>query len=632
MMNEDFDDEDDVILDRQKLSHNINSASSNFDLNQSNFELDDDSNTLSKEKTVILALTCISIGMFTGLLGPTFSYLEQKLSTKLSSIVWLIAVKAIGFLIGTCLSSCLYTWFNVCCLLGLSCLSISFGVCSLPFITDLTTFYLTSLILGIALGLSYSGIDGLYNRVWPQPTVSSIRWLHLLIALGAILSTLMLLPSTFSTDKDTSSIINTTQSLRPHREIFNNNTELLFNLSTSKSICLDSFCCYDQNNRNQTFICQESDRNNSIDCQNILSSCRTALLNICNMPCRIDRICTSNCSIEFMSPTTNKSSIIPVTVSQTSTSHHNKPQTAESDNDDLSQNYFYLKIRSSLHSITLIDLIYLFISLLFFLLAITYSIFAMKGETMGLLSMANLNPLSLLFIQPHRIVNNSNRQISLLSDRSSIKFVFLLVLFYFTLSGIENSCTYLTYLFGRRIQLSERNSLVFQICYLCGRLIDILINHTWFLVNKYLKKQSELISIKSLIFFRLLILFLICVSSLFHKILYYFVFFSIGFFLTSLPSLILYWIERDLSLNELLLRVILYTMLISEIMFPVIIFYKIEYFLQYYLLIGLCLLMILFIMMLYSSKKWQRNRLYRLLPTSMELDGVDAENDTDNEA
>ncbi|CAF3958662.1 unnamed protein product, partial [Rotaria magnacalcarata] len=472
----------------------------------------------------------------------------------------------------------------------------------------------------------------LYNRVWPQPTVSSIRWLHLLIALGAILSTLMLLPSTFSTDKDTSSIINTTQSLRPHREIFNNNTELLFNLSTSKSICLDSFCCYDQNNRNQTFICQESDRNNSIDCQNILSSCRTALLNICNMPCRIDRICTSNCSIEFMSPTTNKSSIIPVTVSQTSTSHHNKPQTAESDNDDLSQNYFYLKIRSSLHSITLIDLIYLFISLLFFLLAITYSIFAMKGETMGLLSMANLNPLSLLFIQPHRIVNNSNRQISLLSDRSSIKFVFLLVLFYFTLSGIENSCTYLTYLFGRRIQLSERNSLVFQICYLCGRLIDILINHTWFLVNKYLKKQSELISIKSLIFFRLLILFLICVSSLFHKILYYFVFFSIGFFLTSLPSLILYWIERDLSLNELLLRVILYTMLISEIMFPVIIFYKIEYFLQYYLLIGLCLLMILFIMMLYSSKKWQRNRLYRLLPTSMKLDEVDAENDTDNEA
>lgn len=48
--------------------------------------------------------------MLTGLLGPTFPYLEQNMSTKLSSIVWLIAVKAIGFLIGICLSSCLYTW------------------------------------------------------------------------------------------------------------------------------------------------------------------------------------------------------------------------------------------------------------------------------------------------------------------------------------------------------------------------------------------------------------------------------------------------------------------------------------------------------------------------------------------
>ncbi|CAF5069193.1 unnamed protein product, partial [Rotaria socialis] len=69
-------------------------------------------------------------------------------------VIWLIAIKAIGFLIGTLLSAYLYAWFNVCCLLGLSCLSISFGVCSLPFITDLATFYLTSLILGIGLGIS----------------------------------------------------------------------------------------------------------------------------------------------------------------------------------------------------------------------------------------------------------------------------------------------------------------------------------------------------------------------------------------------------------------------------------------------------------------------------------------------
>lgn len=47
--------------------------------------------------------------------------------------------------------------FNVCCLLGLSCLAISFGICSLPLISDLATFYLTSLILGIGLGISYNG-------------------------------------------------------------------------------------------------------------------------------------------------------------------------------------------------------------------------------------------------------------------------------------------------------------------------------------------------------------------------------------------------------------------------------------------------------------------------------------------
>jgi Na+/H+ antiporter NhaA len=42
-------------------------------------------------------------------------------------------------------------------LLGLSCLAISFGVCSLPLITDLATFYLTSLILGIGFAISYNG-------------------------------------------------------------------------------------------------------------------------------------------------------------------------------------------------------------------------------------------------------------------------------------------------------------------------------------------------------------------------------------------------------------------------------------------------------------------------------------------
>lgn len=52
---------------------------------------------------------------------------------------------------------CYFYRFNVCCLLGLSCIGISFGVCSLSLITDLPTFYLTSLILGIGLAVSYNG-------------------------------------------------------------------------------------------------------------------------------------------------------------------------------------------------------------------------------------------------------------------------------------------------------------------------------------------------------------------------------------------------------------------------------------------------------------------------------------------
>jgi hypothetical protein len=42
------------------------------------------------------------------------------------------------------------------------------------------------------------GIDTLYNRLWTRPSLASVRWLHLLVAFGAILSTLMLFPSTIS--------------------------------------------------------------------------------------------------------------------------------------------------------------------------------------------------------------------------------------------------------------------------------------------------------------------------------------------------------------------------------------------------------------------------------------------------
>ncbi|CAF4543322.1 unnamed protein product, partial [Rotaria sp. Silwood2] len=379
MMNEhiddDDDDEEDIILDCKTLNLKAKKkvstpSTSVFRQEQVNIGVYNESNKLSKEKTIILAVTCISMGMFTGLLGPTFPYLAQKMSTNLPSVIWLIVVKGIGFLIGTYLSSYLYTWFNTCCLLGLSCLSISFGVCSLPFIIDLTTFYLTSLILGVSLGLSYNGIDALYNRLWTRPSVSSIRWLHLLVAIGAILSTLMLLPSAFSIDNNISSITNITQSIRPRRAIhknrellllFNQSTSTTINMikkplidisenltqsfytksileikqTTSKSICFKLYCCYYQNNRNNTFTCQKHQKNQPNDCKNVLSSCKILNLNACyvnkhDIWCRINRICTNeimpNCSIELVDTVINVNNFTTIISSSTSTT--NLPSTS----------------------------------------------------------------------------------------------------------------------------------------------------------------------------------------------------------------------------------------------------------------------------------------------------------------
>jgi hypothetical protein len=54
----------------------------------------------------------------------------------------------------------------------------------------------------------FLGIDALYNHLWTQ---SSIRWYHVLVALGAILPTLMLFPSTISNDNNISLSINITR-------------------------------------------------------------------------------------------------------------------------------------------------------------------------------------------------------------------------------------------------------------------------------------------------------------------------------------------------------------------------------------------------------------------------------------
>ncbi|CAF3964625.1 unnamed protein product [Rotaria sp. Silwood2] len=814
-MHEDVDnDEEEVILDRRTLIHqpnNSNSLSNSgpilLGVNRFNIKVYDDPIKLSRAKTILLAVTCIAIGMLTGLLGPTFLFLSQRMPANLSAVIWLIGIKAIGFLIGSFLSVYLYAWFNVCCLLGLSCLAISFGVCSLPLITDLATFYLTSLILGIGLGISYNGIDVLYNRLWTRSSLASIRWLHLLVAFGAILSTSMLFPSNISNKNEISFTTVMTQPFRPRRQavdeianrlaslapltaddmLFNTtNTLNLSNLtyttselssittgttikhilkpvvvetdnlkqsnvakpvpetgqSTVKPPCNKFFCCYNYNNTNQNetitnnpFSCYETDENPSNDCKNVLSFCKNSTLQIClldktNISCRIDQICVNdqklNCSIQLINAAINASSFtttttvisttttimttilstittnvttanttvtpststttattIPTTtttttttattiitttivsttststqVSTSTTTHRNKPSMAESDTDDLSKNLFVAKIHSFFSSITLIHLIYLLIAFLFFLLGISYSTLAMRGEGINASSTKpmNLNPLSLLFGNSHRTINNS---ISLLSDRSSLKFVLLLTIFYFIMTGIESSCIYLTYLFGSELKFQSYQCLLMQFLFifgiLLGRLIDILMDYGCFLFNTRItnrtKKQSDkfhLISIKFCILIRLILLFLICSTLSFSHLfqdnsttkssipsirMFYFIFFFMGLLIASLPTLILFWIERDLSLNDSLIRFILITITISEIIFPSFLFYTVKHVVLsyvFYLFIGSCLLLILFISILYTSKKWQRKQLYRILPTSMEMDEINVDNHSDD--
>lgn len=324
---------------------------------------------------------------------------------------------------------------------------------------------------------------------------------------------------------------------------------------------------------------------------------------------------------------------------------------AESNTDDHFDNLFFEKLHSFFQSITLINLIYFFLAFIFFLLGIFYSTLAMRGE--GNNSSSNINPLSLFFGNSSRTINNSNR-LSLLSDHASLKFVLILMLFYFLLSGFENSCIYLTYLFGIELKFQEEQCLTIQFLFflglLLGRLIDILMDYGCFLFNTRItnrtKKQSEkfhLISIKFCILIRLIFLFLICstlnFSYLFHQEntltkssiqMFYLIYFLIGLLIASLPTLILFWIERDLSLNESLLKIILITITISEIIFPSFLFSIRKHGILSYLFIGSCLLLILFLFILYTSKKWQRKRLYRILPTSIDMEEINLDNRSDD--
>lgn len=332
---------------------------------------------------------------------------------------------------------------------------------------------------------------------------------------------------------------------------------------------------------------------------------------------------------------------------------------AESDIDDLSQNLFYKKMGNFFRSITWINLIYLFLAFTFFLLGIFYSTLAMRGEGMNTSSTKTFqtNPFSLLFGNFHRTRVNSDTRLSLFSDRASLKFVVLLLLFYFIMAGIENSSIYLTYIFGIRSKFEDHQSLLLQFLFflglLSGRLVDILMDYGCFLFNTRItnrtKKQSDrfhLISIKFCILIRLILLVILSSTLSFSHLfqqnspskssiqIYYLIFFLVGLLIASIPTLILFWIERDLSLNESLIRMILIVITISEILFPAFLFFSIEHLISsylFYLFLGSCFLLILFIFILYTSKRWQRKRLYRILPTSIDMEEININNHSDDD-
>jgi len=84
------------------------------------------------------------------------------------------------------------------------------------------------------INLLIIGIDALYNRLWSRPSLASIRWLHLLVAFGAILSTSMLLPSTISTtNENLSTIVMTRMLFFKLKEIDNSVLILRFSSTTS---------------------------------------------------------------------------------------------------------------------------------------------------------------------------------------------------------------------------------------------------------------------------------------------------------------------------------------------------------------------------------------------------------------
>ena len=422
--------------------------------------------------------------------------------------------------------------------------------------------------------------------MWNQSSASSIQWLYLLIPLGAILPTLFLVsPILLSGD---SALLQTNST---GEFVLNGKMKIRFNF-------IQGFTRLPRGIANESML--------SVN-QSSTSALTTELFTS-HAPC----FNSSSCSHS------NNSNVTEVTATKSTTQTTTMPITSITTVNDTRTEP---RVDAKYHSNRSLHLLYSTVALLFFILAIFYSKLAIRDKQINPFSTKNLNPLPLLTIKPHRIVTQPNTQASLFSNRSSLTLVFLLLfVFFFLLSGIESSCNYL----GMISKFSRRHCLLLQFCYLSGRLLDLSINYAWFCSNK----PTGLISIKFLILLRLILLSLLSLLHLFSHF-DHFLFFGIGFLLASLSNSILSWIERHFYSTQILLRMILFMIISSESIFPLILFHQMEIFIPIVFSIVLCILLGIFLIILYLNQKREEDRSYGLLSTSM---GTQSPDQSDNEA
>ena len=205
---------------------------------------------------------------------------------------------------------------------------------------------------------------------------------------------------------------------------------------------------------------------------------------------------------------------------------------------------------------------------------------------------------------PHWIIQSfpTDRSSSLLNDRSTIFIVLLFLLLYFLLSGLIHSFNSLIFLLNRQSNRSIRSSLVFQLCYFFGQASDSF-SIRW----KFLSRKFSLL-------LRFVCLFLLSFVY-FHR----FIYFPLGFLLQSISRLFLQWLNRDFQWNQSFFHNIYLVHLVSDVVFPLIFFLHLKTFVSMDLTIISSFLLILYLIIIGTSQRWQINRVYRLLPTEIEL-------------